>query len=193
MLATNGSEVLCIAKLHHTWKFYVRFFSTSHSLAPLPAPVQLNAFPSEESFFLLLILMPEAPLNFTAHATLLLRVWTEWHACHQRAGKHLQSRTIIVSEGHGIIQVMYSLALCCGCSGCTGEHCLWLDYVPYPKRVGLMIHVKWDYKIQAENCQPSLVLSHCTGITFSNVWQLHSKSDLIFWKCEADIMAAAGW
>lgn len=63
---------LCIAKLHHAWKFYVRLFSTSHSLAPLPAPVQLNAFPSEESFFLLLIPLPEAPLNFTAHATLFI-------------------------------------------------------------------------------------------------------------------------
>lgn len=122
MLATKVSKALCIAKLHHAWKFYVRLHSTSHSLAPLSAPVQLKYFPSEQSFFLLLNLLPEAPLNFTAHATLLLRVWIERRACHQRAGKHLQSRNIRVSEGHRMIQVMYSLALCCGFAGCTGEH-----------------------------------------------------------------------
>lgn len=77
ILASDVSEALRIATLHHTWKFY---FSPPHSLAPLPAPVQLNVSPSKESFFLLLILRPEAPLNFTAHATLLLRVWTETRA-----------------------------------------------------------------------------------------------------------------
>lgn len=37
--------------------------------------------------------------------------------------KHLQSRTIRHSEGHCIIQVMYSLNLCCVFAGYTGEHC----------------------------------------------------------------------
>lgn len=58
-------------------------YSTSHSLALLSAPVRLKYFPCEQSFFLLLSLLPEAPLNFTAHATLLLRGWIERRACHQ--------------------------------------------------------------------------------------------------------------
>lgn len=46
-------------------------------------------------------------------------------------------------------------------------------------RVDLMIQVMWDYKIQAESCQPSLILSN--GV----VWQLHSKVNSI-WSFEND-------
>lgn len=36
----------------------------------------------------------------------------------------------------------------------------------------------WDYKIHAESCQPSLILSHWVGIKYSNVF--HSKVNQIW-------------